>query len=237
VIRRLFRRPVFVIVALAIVAAACASTAVVINNNSSSRVDDPGLSLPSATTVTTAPHFARHPSVSTTTEPLPQPQAPPSDPYAPVNLTQIGTITIPKIGLVHPIFEGITLTVIDHGPGHWPGSAMPGHRGNTVFPGHRVTHTHPFLNLDQLSPGDAVIFRTADGTFTYQVTSIQIVKPTDMWVTDPTPTPTFTLIACHPKHSAAQRIVVKGKLVSSQPSGGVVAGVQNAAQRAQQLGI
>jgi sortase A len=237
VIRRLLRRPIFIAVAIAIVAAACASTALVINNNAAAHSDDPRLSLPAATTATTAPHFARHPAVTATTEPLPQPEAPPSDPYAPVNLVQIGTITIPKIGLVHPIFEGITLTVIDHGPGHWPGSAMPGHRGNTVFPGHRVTHTHPFLNLDQLAPGDAVIFQTADGTFTYQVTTIQIVKPTDMWVTDATPTPTMTLIACHPKHSAAQRIVVKGKLVKSQPSGGVVSGVQNAAQRAQQLGV
>jgi sortase A len=237
VIRRLVRRPIFIAVAIAIVAAACASTALVINNNAAARNDDPRLSLPATTASTAVAHFARHPLVTTTTEPLPQPEAPPSDPYAPVNLTQIGTITIPKIGLVHPIYEGITLTVIDHGPGHWPGSALPGHRGNTVFPGHRVTHTHPFLNLDQLAPGDAVIFRTGDGTFTYQVTSIQIVKPTDMWVTDPTPTPTMTLIACHPKHSAAQRIVVKGKLVAAQPSGGVVSGVQNAAQRAQQLGV
>ena len=31
----------------------------------------------------------------------------------------------------------------------------------------------------------------------------------------PTRTPTITLFACNPKHSAAQRIVVKGKLVSS----------------------
>ena len=44
-----------------------------------------------------------------------------------------------------------------------------------------------------------------------------IVKPTDMWVIDQTETPTVTLIACHPKHSAAQRIVVKGKLVASIP--------------------
>jgi sortase A len=149
---------------------------------------------------------------------LPVPQAPPADPYANVPVTQIGTITIPRIGLVHPIYEGITLTVIDHGPGHWPGSAMPGQRGNTVFPGHRVTHTHPFLNLDLVRPGDLVVFHTKAGTFTYSVTGTQIVRPTDMWVIDQTPTPTMTLIACHPKHSAAERIVVKGELVRSQPT-------------------
>ena len=31
------------------------------------------------------------------------------------------------------------------------------------------------------------------------------------------PTPTVTLIACHPKHSAAQRIVVKGSLIADIP--------------------
>jgi sortase A len=155
---------------------------------------------------------------TTTTAPLPVPEPPPEDPYAPVTLTQIGTISIPKIGLEHPIYEGITLTVINNGPGHWPGSALPGQRGNTVFPGHRVTHSHPFLDLDRLAPGDQVIFRTAAGTFTYAVTGTQIVTPDAMWVIEPTPQPTMTLIACHPKHSARQRIIVKGKLVRSVPN-------------------
>ncbi|HEX5614915.1 MAG TPA: class E sortase, partial [Acidimicrobiia bacterium] len=120
--------------------------------------------------------------------------------------------------LDHTVYEGIWLTVIDEGPGHWPGSAMPGERGNTVFPGHRVTNSRPFYDLDQLVPGDEVIFRTADGEFTYAVTGTQIVVPTDMWVVNPTETPTMTLIACHPKGSARQRIVVKGDLVRSSPT-------------------
>ena len=130
---------------------------------------------------------------------------------------QIGTIEIPKIGLVHPIFEGVWLTVVDHGPGHWPGSARPGQIGNAVFAGHRVTHTHPFLDLDQLALGDKVIFNMPKKVFTYAVTSITIVQPDELSITDPTRTPTMTLFACNPKHSAAQRIVVKGKLVSSRP--------------------
>jgi sortase A len=86
-----------------------------------------------------------------------------------------------------------------------------------VFPGHRVTHTHPFLNLDLLSPGDLIIFHMPTEVCTYRITGTQIVNPTDLWVTDPTLQPTVTLIACHPKHSAAQRIVVKGVLVSRTP--------------------
>jgi len=162
-------------------------------------------------TPTTAPR-----RVTTTTAPLPMPEDSPADPYADVPVRRIGTITIPKIGLVYPIFEGVWLTVIDHGPGHWPGSAEPGQRGNTVFAGHRVTHTHPFENLDQLGPGDKVVFTVPNGVFTYAVTRTLIVRPDDMWVVYPSPTRTMTLFACHPKHSAAERIVVKGKLVHSR---------------------
>jgi hypothetical protein len=71
-------------------------------------------------------------------------------------LVPLGEIRIPKIGLVHTVYEGVTLDVIDVGPGHWPGSAVPGQLGNAVFAGHRVTHTRPFRHLDQLVPGDEV---------------------------------------------------------------------------------
>jgi sortase A len=163
------------------------------------------------TTTTTAPTTTTKPA------PLPQPTAPPADPYATVPIFQIGVIGIPKIHLLHPIFEGVWLTVVDHGPGHWPGSAMPGQIGNSVFAGHRVTHTHPFLDLDQMAIGDQVIFDMPDGVYTYSVTSVTIVQPEDLGITTPTRTPTITLFACNPKHSAAQRIVVKGRLVSSKP--------------------
>ena len=173
---------------------------------------------PAVTSTTAAPTTTTAAPSTTTTLRLTHPTPPPGNPYADVPVTQIGTISIPKIGLVHPIYQGVWLTVVDHGPGHWPGSAMPGRIGNAVFAGHRVTHTHPFLNLDQLAPGDQVIFDMSYGTYTYAVTSITVVYPDQLSIIDPTPTPTITLFACHPKHSAAQRIVVKGKLVASKPT-------------------
>jgi sortase A len=131
--------------------------------------------------------------------------------------TQIGTIEIPKINLVHPVFEGVEETVIHWGPGHWPGSAMPGKVGNAVFAGHRVTHTRPFYDIDLLNVGDEIIVHTADGTFTYRITGHQIVTPKDLWIVTPTKTATITIFACHPKHSAAQRYVVRGDLIASGP--------------------
>jgi sortase A len=130
-------------------------------------------------------------------------------------LVQLGEIRIPKIGLVHAIYEGVTLDVVDHGPGHWPGSAVPGQLGNAVFAGHRVTHSHPFRNLDQLVPGNEVFFTTKHGDFSYRVTGQEIVSSKDTWIAKPTPEATLTLFACHPPGSAKQRIVVRGILTSS----------------------
>lgn len=195
--------------ALVIVMGAALTTAFVVSGDNEPG-DYPMMVAPSTDKTTTTVK----PTTTTQLEPLPVPEAPPGDAYANVPVVQIGTIEIPKIGLVHPIYEGITLTVIDNGPGHWPGSAMPGKRGNTVFPGHRVTNSRPFYDVDKLVPGDQVVFHMPGEDSIYKVTGTQIVVPTDLWVVDQTQTPTFTLIACHPKHSAAERIVIKGDLVS-----------------------
>jgi sortase A len=137
------------------------------------------------------------------------------DKHPDVEIPAIGMIEIPRIGLVHPIFEGLETHEIHWGPGHWPGSAMPGYNGNAVFAGHRVTHTKPFLDIDLLAPGDQMIFRTHDGVFTYEVTGHEIVTPDATWIATPTPDATVTIFACHPKRSAKQRYVVRGRLIAS----------------------
>lgn len=127
----------------------------------------------------------------------------------------IGTIEIPRIGLAHDFFEGIDLSIVAHGPGHWPGTAMPGWPGNSVFAGHRVTNTRPFRNIDRLSQGDLVHFTVRGVRHTYKVTEHLVVAPTDVWITNPTTEPTATLFACHPPGSARQRYVVRLALVKA----------------------
>jgi sortase A len=159
-----------------------------------------------ATTTTTATTT----TVTTTTLPRQstQPIAPPPDARGPENNPPLGRIVIPKVGLDAELEEGIRLTTLDRGPGHWPGSAMPGEIGNVVVAGHRTSHGAEFRYLDQLAPGDEVIFTTDTGAHTYLVTGTQIVTPNDLWITNPTDTPTATLFACHPLGSTAKRIVV-----------------------------
>ncbi|MGH9157044.1 MAG: class E sortase [Acidimicrobiales bacterium] len=124
-------------------------------------------------------------------------------------LIEIGTIEIPRIGLTHRIFHGISLSSIDEGPSHWPGTAFPGEVGNAVFAGHRVTHSRPFRNIDQLQPGDEVIFTIGGVRSVYEVTGSEVVTPKALEIVNPTPTPTATLFACHPPGSARYRYVVR----------------------------
>lgn len=169
-----------------------------------------------ATTTTTAPAPAPAPIIY---DPIPPGgrQNIGGDKHPMVEHPAFGMVVIPKIDLVHPLFEGIDESVIHWGPGHWPGSPLPGNRGNSVFAGHRVTHSRPFIDIDRLAPGDHIIFHLATGTFTYEVTDHIIVGPEDVWITNQTTEPTVTLFACHPKHSARQRYVVRGKLIESGP--------------------
>jgi len=128
-----------------------------------------------------------------------------------------GRIEIPAIGLDHQTYEGIDLATINYGPGHWPGTPLPGQQGNTVFPGHRTTYSRPFWDIDKLRPGNDVIFTTPAGRFTYEVTQTMVVGARETRVVHNTPDATFTIMACHPKGSARQRFVVKGRLVSAPP--------------------
>ncbi len=145
---------------------------------------------------------------------LPVPEPVPEDPYATVPVVEIGSIEIPRIGLQHTMYSGVELTVLDNGPGHWPGTAAPGEWGNTVIAGHRVTNSRPFRDIDQLAPGDEMVVRTETGEHTYVVEGTEIVDPSALRIVDQRPGRRLTLFACHPPGSAAQRIVVHGELVA-----------------------
>jgi len=145
---------------------------------------------------------------ATVVETLPKP-VPPPDPDLDEPYVEIGTIEIPKLGIAVQLLEGITLTTLDRGPGHWPGTAMPGQRGNAVVAGHRTSDGRVFRDIDDLVPGDEVIFTTLEGRFRYLVTGTTIVMPDALYIIEQTETPTATLFACHPPGSTRQRIVVQ----------------------------
>ncbi len=156
-------------------------------------------------------HVAPH------TGPTPLAVAPPL-PDPPLG-TAVGTIVIPKINVSMVVVEGTGTSQLQAGPGHYPGTPLPGEAGNVAIAGHRTTYLHPFYNLDQLAPGDAIVIDTVQGLFLYHVLTSMAVSPTDVGVTAPTPTPTLTLTTCNPRYSASQRLVVHAQLVGSALAG------------------
>lgn len=159
----------------------------------------------------------RSPALGHASGPLPQPEPAPADPYAATPEIRHGLLEIPAIGLSQPLFEGVTLTAINRGPSHWPGTAMPGQTGNVVVAGHRTTYTKPFWDLQAVQPGDELIFSMADGTrYVYELERTEVVSPDAVHIIHQTPERRATLFACHPRGSARQRIV--GHFVMKAPA-------------------
>ena len=158
-----------------------------------------------ASTTVPATSTTAAPTTSTIALPIPSPVP---DPGTIEPEIQLASLELPAIGLSTTMFEGVTLSALDRGPGHWPGSALPGQVGNMVVAGHRMSHDHPFRDLDRLAPGDEMILTDAAGRHVYRVVSTEIVQPEALWILDQTTASTATLFACHPKGSTRQRIVV-----------------------------
>ena len=135
-----------------------------------------------------------------------------------------GRIIIPAIGVDKTYVRGVDRDDLRQGPGHYPLSVFPGQAGNAAIAGHRTTYGAPFLDLDKLVPGDEIIVETLQGRFRYLVNSHEsqgaeggpvghfIVDPRATWVLDDHGDSRLTLTACHPKRSAAQRIIVTATL-------------------------
>ncbi len=159
---------------------------------------------------------ATQPPIVTAPSDLPIPQ--PGDP--------IGRLTIKNIDSDFIMVQGVDLKWLQQGPGHFPQTPLPGQPGNAAIAGHRTTYKAPFNRIDELVPGDIITVQTLQGTFTYKVdaqidpkdgstSGHVIVSPNDLSILDQTGVNRLTLMACHPKFTAAQRIVVTATLTSN----------------------
>ena len=127
----------------------------------------------------------------------------------------VAQIKIPRIGITRTVVEGVTVPQLARGPGHYPESPLPGQKGNVAIAGHRTTYGQPFHNVDKLQPGDQILTKTVQGDFVYEVDRLEIVKPNDVAILEDKGDSRLTLIACHPKYSLSQRIIVHATLKGS----------------------
>jgi sortase A len=132
----------------------------------------------------------------------------------------VGRLRADAIGLAEVVVHGAGDETLRSGPGHYPDTPLPGARGTVAIAGHRSTYGAPFRDVDQLEPGDRIELRMPYGSFSYRVERTRIVAPTAIWVTRRVSYDRLVLTACHPRFSAAERIVVFARLERSDPTFG-----------------
>lgn len=138
----------------------------------------------------------------------------------------VAIIHIPSIGETRPVLEGIELSILNQGVfGEYPQSEEPGEIGNFAVAGHRTTYGRPMWNVTELRAGDPIVVETKDDYFIYRFERTEIVTPYQTEVIadvpgDPTAKATqawMVMTGCHPKFSAAERIVALNSLDYTQP--------------------
>lgn len=177
------------------------------------RVGDEGEAGDEPQVTTTLPDADDTTSTSVDTGPPPPP---------PVEGDAVARIRIPDIDVDKIVVEGVQVSDLKRGPGHYPDSPLPGQPGNAAIAGHRTTYGAPFNRLNELEEGDEILVTTVQGAFRYEVREQLIVSPDQVEVLDDFGDDRLTLTACHPKYSARQRIVIVAALVGDAAPAPVV---------------
>lgn len=129
---------------------------------------------------------------------------------------QFGTLTIPKLKVSIPIFEGTDPDQLAKGIGHFANSVLPGENNNSVLSGHRDT---VFRQLGEVGENDLLIVTTSAGEFTYRVQKVRIVDANDRTVIVPKPRATLTVTTCYPFNylgNAPERYVLVAELIEME---------------------
>ncbi|HEX5914261.1 MAG TPA: class E sortase, partial [Rubrobacter sp.] len=152
-----------------------------------------------------------------------------ASPPATVPAGALMSLSVPAMGISDvPVVEGTSEASLSQGAGHLPGTGYPWVAGsNTYIAGHRIGYPgtasdHVFWNLPNLGQGDRILLTASDGkTYTYAVSEILEVSPTDLSVTAPTGGDVVTLQTCiedygdywTPGPNWYARYVVRGTMV------------------------
>jgi sortase A len=131
----------------------------------------------------------------------------------------LAVLSIPKIHLEVPVFEGTDDVTLDRGAGRIAGTAHPGQAGNLGIAGHRDGF---FRGLKDVTTGDEIKLALPEGEARYVVDQITVVTPEDVSVLQPRPNSSITLVTCFPFYfvgSAPERYIVSASLrADAQPA-------------------
>ena len=127
-------------------------------------------------------------------------------------------VIIPSMLLDKPILEGLerdTYKILNQGIWRWPTGSTPDKGSNTVLIGHRFTYTQPkgvFYYLNKVKMGDEIGVWWSNKLYTYTVSDVREVPPTETSIEDATPDSRLTIFTCTPLWLPKDRLVVTAKL-------------------------
>jgi sortase A len=135
---------------------------------------------------------------------------------APAPGTLLARLEIPAVQLSTAVLQGSDNATLNRGAGHIEDTPLPGEHGNVGIAGHRDTVFRP---IRLVKGGETIDLTTPDRVFHYKITKTSIVMPEDVYVLDPTPRPTLTLVTCYPFEfigHAPKRFIVRAELVGEE---------------------
>ena len=127
----------------------------------------------------------------------------------------LGYITIPKIDVNLPIYNGTSQDVLSKGVGHMEQSSYPlgGESTHCVLTGHRgLPSAVLFTDLDKLEIGDEFYLHVLDEILAYKVDQIKVVEPNEFGDLEIIDGKDYcTLVTCTPYAINSHRLLVRGE--------------------------
>lgn len=128
----------------------------------------------------------------------------------------MASLSIPKIGLLLPIYHYASETQLQKGVGHIYGTSLPiGGEGHCVLTGHRgLPSSELFTRLDEMCHGDTFQITCLGETCVYRITRILTVLPSE--VSDISVIPgkdLVSLVTCTPYGLNTHRLIITGERV------------------------
>ena len=137
----------------------------------------------------------------------------------PLGNGMMGYISIPKIDVNLPIYQGREEKALQSGAGWWVATSLPtgGESTHCVITAHTgLVKAKMFTDVDQLEIGDMLTLSILDRVLTYEVDQVQITEPDNF---EPLLIEKgqdyVTLYTCYPYGVNTQRLLVRGHRIET----------------------
>lgn len=131
-------------------------------------------------------------------------------------------LDIPRINLHEQIYTGLSISELNKGAWHIPGTSTPDKGSNTVLAGHRFMYyfkpSGVFYYLDKIQINDRITVDWQGAEYTYKVINITTVPPTAVYIQAPSAGSKLTLYTCTPLWTSKDRLVIQSELVAKRGS-------------------